>query len=406
MYSRDSIVAVHPFTRQREGEEIVIGNPDTGVFLAVPPEAVDVIDLLATGKSVGEVSDLHFQKTGETPDLEDLLNHLESRGLIAPQVTVKDKVQSGTTIPAIRFHFSRFPQSLARLLFSYPLLALSAALVGLALAAVFNDHALTPVPADLVFPDHIALSWAVFTVIGYGAIFLHELAHLIGARSLAINSRMRISHRLWYIVAETDLTGLWSVPRRQRYLPLLAGMIVDATGAACIVLCLFGIHSHLFSFSPFTLRLLRALAFANIMRIFWEFFLFVRTDLYYVAATLLNCKNLLVDTNTFLRNQLARLTSLVQPVDQLGIPATERRAIRLYAPFLVAGRTWAVFTLVWVTFPVLAGYWNSLMPVVRAGYSAGHSEFVDALVVATLLFVPTIAGFVFWAGTLVRRKGV
>jgi hypothetical protein len=59
-----------------------------------------------------------------------------------------------------------------------------------------------------------------------------------------------------------------------------------------------------------------------------------------------------------------------------------------------------------VTFPVLAGYWNSLMPVVRAGYSAGHSEFVDALVVATLLFVPTIAGFVFWAGTLVRRKGV
>jgi hypothetical protein len=42
------------------------------------------------------------------------------------------------------------------------------------------------------------------------------------------------------------------------------------------------------------------------MRILWQFFLFVRTDLYFVAVTYLNCKNLLIDTRAFLRNQLAR----------------------------------------------------------------------------------------------------
>jgi hypothetical protein len=62
MYTRDSIVAVRSFTRQREGEEVVIGSPETGVFLAVPPEAVEFLDLLALGKSLGEVSDLYFAK--------------------------------------------------------------------------------------------------------------------------------------------------------------------------------------------------------------------------------------------------------------------------------------------------------------------------------------------------------
>ena len=67
------------------------------------------------------------------------------------------------------------------------------------------------------------------TIFTYGGIFVHELAHLIAARAVGVNSRMGISHRLWYLVAETDLTGLWSVTRNQRYLPMLAGMIVDLT---------------------------------------------------------------------------------------------------------------------------------------------------------------------------------
>ena len=306
MYSRDSIVAVGPFTRQREGEEVVIGNPDAGIFLAIPPAAVEILDLLARGKSVGEVSDLHFQKHGETPDLEDLLTHLEAKGLIGHEVNGLARLSKPhPRRPEIKFHFSGFPQRLAQLLFSRPMLACAAALVGLAIAAVLKDPELMPAPTDWVFHHHVALSWILFSVTAYAGIFLHELAHLIGARSVGVNSRMGISHRLWYLVAETDLTGLWSVPGRQRYLPLLAGMIVDATVAALIVLCLWCARRHMFSYSLFSLQLLRATAFANIMRILWECFLFVRTDLYYVAATFLNCKNLLVDTQAFLRNQLA-----------------------------------------------------------------------------------------------------
>jgi hypothetical protein len=407
MYSRDSIVDVRPFTRQREGEEIVIGSPETGVFLAVPPEAVEILDLLAGGKSVGEVADLYFQARGETPDLEDLLIHLETKGLVGPQATGPDGgEQSGHPVGKTKFHFSAFPQPLARLLFSWPVLICEAGLAVLALAAVLGDHALMPAPLDLVFYHQRAFSWTLLIVFTYGGIFLHELAHLIAARAVGVNSRLGISHRLWYLVAETDLTGLWSVPRNQRYLPMLAGMIFDATVISLIVLSLLGQRQHVLMLSPLSVHLLRAMAFTNLMRILWEFFLFVRTDLYFIAATFLNCKNLLTDTRVFLRNQLSRLTSRVHPVNQSAIPKTERRAIRIYAAIFLAGRAWAYATLLWVTVPVCAGYWGSLIPALREGYSVNPSDFLDSLAAATYFLVPTVAGFVFWAGALVRPKGV
>jgi putative peptide zinc metalloprotease protein len=407
MYTRDSIVAVRPFTRQREGDEVVIGSPETGVFLAVPLEAVELLDLLALGKSLGEVSDLYLQDTGETPDLEDLLSHLETKGMVETQLTGLDaEEQPRRAVRETKYHFSKFPQSIAKLLFGRVALACEAKLIAVAIAVILRYHSLMPVPLDLVFYQQRALSWTLLTIFTYAGIFLHELAHLVAARAVGVNSRMGISHRMWYLVAETDLTGLWSVPRKQRYLPMLAGMIVDSVVAALLVLSLFAGQQHLLVMSPFVLHLLRAMAFTNLLRILWQFFLFVRTDLYFVAVTYLNCKNLLIDTSAFLCNQLARVTSRVRVVDQSGIPPAERRAIRIYAGLYLAGRAWAFFTLFWVTIPVCIGYWGSLVPAFRVGWAANPSDFLDALTASLYFLVPTMAGFVFWVGSLVRPKGV
>ena len=407
MYTRDSIVAVRPFTRQREGDEVVIGSPETGDFLAVPPEAVELLDLLALGKSFGEVCDLYFQDTGETPDLEDLLSHLQTKGIVETQVTgLAGEEQARRPVQEKTYHFSKFPQSIAKMLFGRVTLACEATLIVVAIVLILRYHSLMPVPLDLVFYQQRALSWTLLTTFTYAGIFLHELAHLVAARAVGVNSRMGISHRMWYLVAETDLTGLWSVPRKQRYLPMLAGMIVDAAVAASLVLLLFADHQHLLFLSPFVRHLLRAMAFTNLLRILWQCFLFVRTDLYFVAVTYLNCKNLLLDTATFLRNQLAGVTTRVRPVDQSGIPPTERRAIRVYAALYLGGRAWAFITLFWVTIPVCIGYWGSLVPAFRVGYTANPADFLDALTASLYFLIPTMAGFVFWAGALVRPKGV
>jgi hypothetical protein len=46
---------------------------------------------------------------------------------------------------------------------------------------------------------------------------VHELAHLAAARSLGVPARIGLSTRLFYLVAQTDVSGIWAAPRRARY---------------------------------------------------------------------------------------------------------------------------------------------------------------------------------------------
>jgi putative peptide zinc metalloprotease protein len=409
MYTRDMVVAVRPFTRQREGEEVIIGSTETGVFLAVPPEAVELLEHLAQGKSVGEVSDLYQQTHGEVPDLDDFLSLLQGKGIIEPLAEnngggVSPSTSRRSARP--RYHFNNFPQPLAQRLFSHPVLAGGFVLIALALGAIIRYPSLLPMPHDLYFPDHRALTWTILIAASYATTFVHELGHLLAARAVGVNSRIGISHRLWYLVAETDLTGLWAVPKRQRYMPMLAGVLIDAVSAALLVLLLFAHLEEWLVLPSLWLRLVRAMAFTYLMRIVWQFFLFVRTDLYYVIATLFNCRNLLSDTQVFLRNQIARVIPSIRPMDQSGIPASERRAIRGYAVLWVAGRIWALSTLLLVTVPVGLSYVRNLGGAFRAGYSANPSDFTDAVVLTTYFLVPTMAGLMLWIGSIVRRERI
>src|SRR5579864_5407773 len=192
MYTRDTVVAVRPFLRQPDGEEVIIGNAENGVFLAVPLEVVELLDHLAQGKSVGEASDLYQQKHGETPDMDDFLGLLETKGIVGPagsggdgtEVVVRSEKSARP-----RYHFSNFPQHVARRLFSLPVCESCLAVIALALWLVARNPSLLPVPRDLYFPDHRALSLTLLVAASYFTIFLHELAHLIAARAAGVNSR-------------------------------------------------------------------------------------------------------------------------------------------------------------------------------------------------------------------------
>src|SRR5437879_12767293 len=113
MYTPDTVVSVQAFTRQPEGEDVIIGRVENGIFLAVPPEAVELLEYLAQGKSVGEASKLYQQKYGETPDLDDFLGLMESKGFVK---ALNENILGPATQPARQasYHFSNFPNSLAQ----------------------------------------------------------------------------------------------------------------------------------------------------------------------------------------------------------------------------------------------------------------------------------------------------
>ncbi len=403
-YTSTTRVVVSPFSRQPDGEETVIGLPAAAVFLALPHDAVGLLDELARGKTVGEVQEEYRERTGETPDMEDLLSFLEAKGFVrpagAPEAPIPAPAQAPQG-PAPRYHFTNIPESLARRLVSKPVVAGCLVLAALGLAAMVAEPALLPNWRDLLFRRHLAAATIAIILLYYLSIFNHEMAHLVAARAAGVSSRLGIGHRLWLLVAESDMSGLWAVPPRQRYLPMLAGPLVDAASASVMVLVLFAGRRHWLPVSDGAVSVLRALVLVYSLNLLWQCFFFVRTDFYYAIANYFSCKNLLKDTEAFLKNGVARLVPRLGRVDQTGIPRREMRVVRGYAVFWILGRIAALAVLFLVQLPLLYSYGRLIVATLGAGYSASPQAFVDTLLMSLFITVPLLVGLVLWIRSLV-----
>jgi hypothetical protein len=198
------------------------------------------------------------------------------------------------------------------------------------------------------------------------------------------------------------MSGLWGVPKRQRYLPLLAGPLVDTLSASFLIILLFAQLRGWAHLGRISASLIPPMLLVYLLSLLWQCFFFVRTDFYYVIASLFNCKNLLGDTEAFLRNRLSRWISFIRPVDQSHIPPEELTVIRAYTGVWVIGRLLALSALLFVHVPLLIHYFRLVASRLSAGYRVDTAAYLDALFMATFMMLPPLAGFWLWGRSLVR----
>ncbi|MFK4035752.1 hypothetical protein ACI2LC_08140 [Nonomuraea wenchangensis] len=119
------------------------------------------------------------------------------------------------------------------------------------------------------------------------------------------------------LVFETDLTQLWTLPRRQRYGPLLAGLAVDSVLLAALLTGRLLIDTGVWAAPGLVASLLAAWAFIKIMQMLWQSLVFLRTDLYAVLVNALGCRNLWRVKTLMLRRAFGRLTEeeAAEPAD-------------------------------------------------------------------------------------------
>lgn len=407
-YAKSDLIEVHAFTRQKDGNEVVIGRPETNVFLALPEEALEILDNLARGKTVGEAQAEFARAHSIEPDIDNLLKALELRGFVRARgndSAVNLRPGAGNLPADVRYHFANIPESVARRFFGPVQLTAYLTLIAAALVAAIVRPELIPGPGSLIFSEHRTAKIVSVGLLAYGTIFLHELAHLLAARAQGVKSRIGLSNRLWILVAETDMTGLWAVPRRQRYLPMLAGPLLDSVSASILFLLLFAQSEGAFKLLPMVEQFFRAMIFIYLFRLLWQCFLFVRTDFYYVLTTYFGCKNLMRDTQIFIGNLLRRLVGSPNLLDQSYLPAHELRVVRLYSVLWVVGRGVALASLFLITLPILYQYLSSASRALYQGYGDGAYKFIDAVVVGALNLLPLVAGLSLWITSIVRRRG-
>ena len=236
---------------------------------------------------------------------------------------------------------------------------------------------------------------------------IHELAHLLAGRRLGVASRIRVAHRFTVVVFETVLDGLVMVPRRQRYLPLLAGMLADVVVMGVLV----DVAWLPLSGRALAAQVCLALAFTTLPRILWQFFVFLRTDVYYLLATALRCDDL--DgagrdvLRTWYRRHRGRLDgrlavgSAGQSVPQDRWAARDWRAGRYFAPLLVAGYAAMLGTLVGLVGPLTLRFVERTIDALRGG---GAWRWDAAAVLGLNLAQPVAARALAWKARRDARR--
>jgi hypothetical protein len=157
-----------------------------------------------------------------------------------------------------------------------------------------------------------------------------------------VPARITVSRRYYMMVLQTDLSGLWGVPRRDRFAPLLAGIAWD-TLRLSVLLALRGAALAGW-WNPGVLggRLLAALVVTHILAISWQFFVFLRTDIYAVLAVGLGCLNLTRISRLRMTRRYRRLTA-AETAELAAASPRDLAAARWYGWIQAAGLVLVAF---------------------------------------------------------------
>jgi hypothetical protein len=224
------------------------------------------------------------------------------------------------------------------------------------------EPGLRPGYRNVFFTAHISLIPIALMFGQFPFILLHEGFHALAARRRGLPSTLGIGRRFYYLVAETRLNSLYSVPRGQRYLPFFAGALIDAVGVCALtLLSAAGRHSG----APAWLSgLALAFAFSGVLRLAWQCLFYLETDFYFVINTAARCDDLHGAAKhrirSWLRSGLGRAPKPDAPTDD-DWSEHDRAAARWYAPLMVAGYAFSLGMLIFVAIPTAVRFWTTVV---------------------------------------------
>ena len=406
----ESVIKFHDlFKGEEEDGLILVGRRDIGSYVSLPVEAVEVIDLLDSGKPVGEVKKILEEKYGEEAEIEDFIEDMITNEM----VKLVGDFEVPTTSQAQKDLFSGIQQKHVGWMFSRPAWVFYAvtAAACLVIFALVPDY--IPQPEDFFFHPWYSVAVGLIFFCGWILIALHELAHLFAAKAVGTEGYFSLSNRLVFIVAQTNLGNIWTVPRNKRYIVYLAGIAWDTVMVlACLVLLILR-DREVIGLSDLAYNFLKTIIFIKVWSIIWQFRFNMQTDVYYTIANYFKCRNLLGDAQANIKNFLAKYIKRITTTDFTDTPALEMKAITYYTPIYLFGLVVTLATYLLRNLPLL------LLQVIRAfdGVTTGYAEnpplFIDAVVLIILtsfnfgllgflIIRPRWSGFKQWLNSVFR----
>lgn len=363
----DETYFVIPLSIQADGENYLIGNAELEDYYQIPAQGHAVLGMLQQGDSPATIKARLVQDaklaeeagdSGDMVDVDDFVAMLREIGFLYPMADAALHRERVDAVPADRRILFKVDARIARAIFSPITLLFYVGVVGYAFVLAVMDPALRINPHAFFIERNLAATLVLLLLLSSAAVMLHELGHMLAAARHGISSKLGIGNRLWNIVAEADLSGVLALPKRQRYLPLMAGMMIDLLVIALLILTIDALRrtDMMGGETGFTVPLLHALILQIVVTITWQFNFFLKTDLYYVISNYWSYPDLDADARIYLRDRIHRLSN-----GRIGARAespnyTSTRVLNAFSILWVVGRILALGVLVLVVIPTIYLY--------------------------------------------------
>lgn len=399
---KDETYFVIPLSVQKEGESYYIGNAELDEFYQFPEEGLNIIRMLQGGASVATIETTLAQTSEESIDVREFIDTLLEIGFIHPEA---ERHRFQESVEAVRntdkrLVFRANPR-IARMVFSWPSLALYLGIVGYAAYSAIQDPQLRLNLEAFYLERNLTLTLVVLLLMYAFTASLHELGHMLAAARQGVDSRLGFSNRLWDIVAEADMTGLLALPREKRYLPMAAGMLVDVFSIAAITLIL----KWLFANSPngFAIQLLQALALQITISITWQFNIFLRTDVYYLICNYFGYADLNAQAYHFYQNQLHAFSFGLLGKRTEPLKPQQVIIARTFFAIWLLGRIASIGFLVLILIPTLYRYFERAVETYHNPYMPASAA-IDIAIFATISTAILLAGLYMWIKPALSAK--
>ncbi|RME53210.1 hypothetical protein D6783_02595 [Candidatus Woesearchaeota archaeon] len=340
----DTTCKLHALVIRKDKEGYIVGRPETEVYVLIPRVGVDVLKLLDRGLRIHEIENRIKKRYGDY-DVRAFVHSVIDHGYISAidgkRIFDKRHKHVKNILPGLT-------QRRVAWLFSRPVLALWWLVVLTAVALLLTGKAAFPKFEDFFFTQSTFLLLILSFFFSIFFVFLHELWHFLAAKSRGINATFGVTTRAHYLVFITDVTNLYTLPRKERYRVILAGIANDIfIGALAITLAPFVAATH-----PGIAAFLRYVAILELLGIAWQFFFFLRTDMYYAIENFFGVANLHDKARAWLTQWIHKPLKGWHQGPILDHPR-EWWLVRTYAAFHLLGYGLLFYVLAAYTIPIL-----------------------------------------------------
>lgn len=378
----DASVSLHPHELLPDGEDVIAKRLDLVSYISLSPDAARILTCLRECERM-DLTLARFEAEGLAfEDLRDFVLMLAESQFVH---TVNGH--------AISLQASAPAQTVARSAVAGMLFGSAAwiiyGLIAIASLLLFAFAEQTRPAGDDFYFSGSGLASLIVNLLGmWAVVFIHEFGHVYAARREGIAGRISWGYRFIFLVIETDVSDIWSIPRHRRYSIYMGGLAW--TFAIILVLQLL-----LFAPLPDTLmKLDRLFILLLLQTIVFQFVIILRTDLYYVLTNYFRIDDLYERALRFL-GRLVRLQTHAIRQDWTMLSNRDRLVETSFLAYSIVGIGITGFLFIQVDLP----FFEATAQVITSKllheplFSAAYW---DGIFFATLLLNPIVIVAAYW----------